>query len=61
MSNVKNYTEQGGEKWVVGGTLEIKKGASVTGLPSSELSLATEDKLGGLKASAKGADDTVDA
>ena len=23
MSNIKNYTEQGGDKWVVGGTLEI--------------------------------------
>ena len=33
--NAKNYTEQGGEKTVIGGTLEIKEGASVTGLPSS--------------------------
>jgi hypothetical protein len=33
MSNVKNYTEQGGEKTVIGGTLEIKGDASVTGLP----------------------------
>lgn len=33
--NVKNYTEQGGEKTVIGGVLEIKEGASVTGLPSS--------------------------
>ena len=33
--NTKNYTEQGGEKTVIGGTLEIKEGASVTGLPSS--------------------------
>lgn len=32
--NAKNYTEQGGEKTVIGGTLEIKDGASVTGLPS---------------------------
>ena len=23
MSNVKNYTEQGGDRWVVGGTLEV--------------------------------------
>ena len=23
MSNVKNYSEQGGDKWVVGGTLEV--------------------------------------
>lgn len=34
--NVKNYTEQGGEKTVIGGTLEIKEGASVTGLPAAE-------------------------
>lgn len=31
--NAKNYTEQGGEKTVIGGTLEIKDGAVVTGLP----------------------------
>lgn len=23
MSNIKNYTEQGGDRWVVGGTLEF--------------------------------------
>ena len=33
--NAKNYTEQGGEKTVIGGTLEIREGASVTGLPSA--------------------------
>ena len=32
--NAKNYTEQGGEKTVIGGMLEILEGASVTGLPS---------------------------
>ena len=31
--NAKNYTEQGGEKTIIGGTLEIKEEASVTGLP----------------------------
>jgi len=31
--NAKNYTEQGGEKTVIGGTLEIKEGAVVIGLP----------------------------
>ncbi len=35
--NAKNYTEQGGEKTVIGGTLEIKEGATVTGLPSPTL------------------------
>ena len=33
--NTKNYTEQAGDKTVIGGTLEIKEGATVTGLPSS--------------------------
>ena len=28
--NGKNYAEQGGDKWVIGGTLEIKEGATVT-------------------------------
>lgn len=35
MYNAKNYTEQGGEKTVIGGTLEIKDGATVTGLPQA--------------------------
>lgn len=34
--NVKNYMEQGGDKWVIGGTLEIRR-ASVTGLPAAEV------------------------
>ena len=34
--NTKNYTEQGGDKTIIGGTLEIKQGASVTGLPVAE-------------------------
>jgi len=34
--NTKYYTEQGGDKTVIGGTLEIKQGASVTGLPMLE-------------------------
>ena len=33
MSNVKNYTEQGGEKTVIGGILEIAEGGQITGLP----------------------------
>ena len=31
--NAKNYTEQGGEKTVIGGELEFKEGAQVKGLP----------------------------
>ena len=34
--NCKNYTEQGGEKTVIGGTLEIKEGATITGLPAAD-------------------------
>jgi hypothetical protein len=30
MSNVKNYHEQGGKKWVVGGQLEITAGGKLT-------------------------------
>lgn len=30
MSNVKNYTEQGGEKTVIGGTLEVASGGKLT-------------------------------
>ena len=33
MSNVKNYTEQGGDKTVIGGILEIVEGGQVLGLP----------------------------
>ncbi|MEK3988452.1 Head fiber protein [Robertmurraya sp. FSL R5-0851] len=29
MSNVKNYTEQGGEKTIIGGTLEIVPGGKL--------------------------------
>jgi len=35
MSNVKNYTEQGGERTVIGGVLEIAEGGQLIGLPSS--------------------------
>lgn len=50
MSNVKNYTEQGGEKTVIGGTLEIKAGASLTGLPLVENQAASSaTTVAGLK------------
>lgn len=54
--NGKNYAEQGGDKWVIGGTLEIKEGATVTGLPEGEaysLPVASASVLGGVKAAAK--------
>ncbi|MCZ4246328.1 hypothetical protein O2313_02070 [Bacillus amyloliquefaciens] len=31
----KNYRENNGDKWVIGGELEIKEGAKVTGLSGS--------------------------
>lgn len=34
--NSKNYMEQDAEKWIIGGTLEVLPGASVTGLPAAE-------------------------
>ena len=34
--NTKNYTEQGGEKTVIGGELVTEEGAKVTGLPVLE-------------------------
>ncbi len=34
--NTKNYTEQGGEATIIGGTLKIEEGAVVTGLPQAE-------------------------
>lgn len=57
--NTKNYTEQGGEKTVIGGTLEIKEGASVTGLSANPLLPATDTTIGGVKAAAKAGTDTV--
>lgn len=58
--NTKNYTEQGGEKTVIGGTLEIKEGASVTGLSADPLLVATEETFGGVKAAAADEGDTVE-
>lgn len=43
--NAKNYTEQGGEKTVIGGTLEILPGAKVIGL-EIVIPQATESKAG---------------
>ncbi len=34
--NTKNFTEQGGDKTIIGGILEIKQEALVTGLPVAE-------------------------
>ena len=42
--NVKNYTEQGGDKTVINGTLEFGGSAVVNGLPA-----AAASKRGGVK------------
>lgn len=39
MSNVKNYTEQGGETTVIGGTLDVAAGGKLT-FAGTELKLA---------------------
>ena len=59
--NAKNYRAQGGDRWVIGGSLEILEGASVTGLPPAEVAAATEETLGGVLAAAKAEIDTVEA
>ena len=38
MSNVKNYLEQGGDRWVVGGSLEVVEGGALV-VQGSELEL----------------------
>ena len=59
--SAKNYMAQGGDRLVIGGTLEIKEGASVTGLPSSSVAVATGETLGGVIAAAKSETDTLEA
>jgi hypothetical protein len=65
--NTKNYREQGGESWVVdgtltvNGTLDVDAGATVTGLVDVSLLVpASASALGGIKAATKGAGDTVE-
>ena len=50
MSNVKNYTEQGGERTVIGGTLEIVAGGQVVGLftPTAFQADSTATTIAGL-------------
>ena len=59
--NAKNYMAQGGDRLVIGGSLEIQEGASVTGLPPAVVAVATEETLGGVLAVAKAETDTVEA
>ena len=50
MSNVKNYTEQGGERTVIGDTLEIVAGGQVVGLfiPAAVQADSTATTIAGL-------------
>ena len=50
MSNVKNYTEQGGARTVIGGTLEIVAGGQVVGLftPAAFQADSTATTIAGL-------------
>ena len=50
MSSVKNYTEQGGEKTVIGGTIEIVAGGQVVGLftPAAFQADSTATTIAGL-------------
>lgn len=50
MSSVKNYTEQGGERTVIGGTLEIVAGEQVVGLftPAAFQADSTATTIAGL-------------
>jgi hypothetical protein len=63
---VKNYTEQGGEKTVIGGEIVVEgkitvaDGGEVEGI-TGVTAAATESTIGGIKAAAKGAGDTVEA
>ena len=59
--NAKNYMAQGGDRLVIGGTLEIQEGASVTGLPPAVVAVATEEALGGVLAAVKAETDTLEA
>ena len=63
--NAKNYTEQGGEKTVIGGEIVIEgkitvaDGGRVEGI-TEVTGAATESTLGGIKAAARGEGDTVE-
>ena len=41
--NTKNYTEQGGEKTVIGGTLEIAEGGKVIGFEATVKQAENQD------------------
>ena len=63
--NTKNYTEQGGEKTVIGGEivvegkLTVADGGQVAGITGATAA-ATASTIGGIKADTKGESDTVE-
>ena len=57
--NTRNYAAHGGNEWVVGGKLTILEGATVTGITATAAA-ASGTALGGVKATAKSAQDTVE-
>lgn len=63
--NTPNYTEQGGEKTVIGGEivvegkLTVAAGGEVAGI-TGVTAAATESTIGGIKAATKGEGDTVE-
>lgn len=50
--NCKNYETDGGNKWVVGGTLKIEEGATLEGMASATTAPATSETLGLVKVGA---------
>ena len=48
MNNCKNYSTDGGDKLVIGGELEIKSGAKITGLQAENQSNSTATTVEGL-------------
>ena len=55
----RNFHAHGGNEWVVGGKLTILEGATVTGITATAAA-ASGTTLGGVKAAAKSAQDTVE-
>lgn len=55
----KNYIKGNGDITVIGGTLEVLEGATVTGLTETTAA-ASATALGGIKAATKAAGDTVE-
>ena len=55
----RNFHAHGGNEWVVGGKLTFLEGATVTGIAATTAAASVE-ALGGIRAAAKDAQDTVE-